>query len=349
MAQAKHHTLKPVRVGDSWLIEAPEHWVNERLEDGRWWCGDRETGVGLFMNYSNMPVTEGVENSADGLTKLLRATERLSWRFLENQGPIIERTSEDRQNGTLLTAVQDLADDEGETCRFYRFYALDIWSAGVVAVTWSLVVPFAYVDTPACRELVEIFGRQIRKVEITDQNNLLGELRERDFNGRMRLALPDIFILEPNEVSENSWWAVRRDGDRGRIAIHVFYGLVEGGGSREDLFDRLLGYFEEQVLPVLAPPADMIDMQVGAVDGGRYLYTIHNDDEPDPDEEMPDYLRLHTWVLVAPFDGGYVDARLVLMIPLNRVDEPQFVEMVKVLEEAIPQAKLYPPETDPAD
>src|SRR6185369_16253495 len=105
--------VKRVELGDEFVMFMPTSWTSGRLNDGRWWCGDRDDRFFCELHHEIAPPRPGPDD--DPHMPLANARHRLGAlrRFLERQGTLGDIVESKTLSGGILQAITDEVDESG--------------------------------------------------------------------------------------------------------------------------------------------------------------------------------------------------------------------------------------------
>jgi hypothetical protein len=175
----------------------PASWAWGQLNDGRWWCGDRDDRFLCELHHEIAPPRP--VSGDDEATPLANARYRLDAlrRFLEQQGTLGDIVQSKALSGGILHAIIDEEEESG-TYRAAKWFAVTGYSRGVSIFRINLTAAVEHWNAPIRSELIDLFSEQ---AEFGTGYTAPSNLGLRD----IRLAPATIFSVPAN------WFACREE------------------------------------------------------------------------------------------------------------------------------------------
>jgi hypothetical protein len=194
--------VKRVELGDEFVMFMPTFWTWGQLNDGRWWCGDRDNRFFCDLHHeiaASRPISGDEPPAA-----LANARHRLGAlrRFLEQQGTLGDIVESKTLSGGILHAITDETDESG-AYRTAKWFAVTGYSHGVSIFRINLTAAIEHWNAPILTQLIDLFGEQ---AEFGTGYTAPSRLGLRD----LRLSPGAIFSVPAN------WYACR---DQRKVAI----------------------------------------------------------------------------------------------------------------------------------
>lgn len=345
MSEWKHHRLRRAELAPDVVIGIPDDWTFGREESGRFWCGREDGDVTLFVQAQVL----------DGRRAPFRRCVDEMVAFLHDV-PGRRSGVEIRPKTPSEACVHAVVDHEEDgapyrTFRWYFYRAID--PRTVAHLRFILSMPVGVCEEPANRELVAIFGEQIRGAETTDidrerlteRARAWAALPETERAGcrlgwhRLRFASPFGFIhmLVPENWPVDEWdakagmWCLC-DDPADNVTLWVDYKTLKPRPWRSGVdLEREL---ENAVAAAMSRNGRVRGRRVHA-EGGSIVATVH--------EGVEDGMRLRywRWELAQPrFDGGGVIVHFSLVTTPAVHDTPDEALLVRIFDEELPHCGI---------
>ena len=137
----------------------PTFWTWGQLNDGRWWCDDRDER--FFCDLHHEIAAPKPIPGDEPPTALANTRHRLGAlrRFLEQQGTLGDIVESKTLSGGILHAITDETDESG-TYRAAKWFAVTGYSHGVSIFRINLTAALEYWNAPILAQLIDLFSEQ---------------------------------------------------------------------------------------------------------------------------------------------------------------------------------------------
>jgi len=327
-------------------LKVPAHWNSGHAGNGRWWVGDIDETITLYVQIERLDVREKADSAhskptVNAETYVAQTVELL--RTIPLAGEIeINRI----QSGHVVHAVTDYEED-GESFRSYRWYSILGRSDYVTRVRLELAIRPETADDAVVHWLFEHCREKAHEMDmfarVLDGPNTLS-LKDLSVDDLFGVRIPDDWAHDAGEPSGfRTFHCYPRDPHLGKLFVVYDYAPLKPEyceGRDPDITNKLADlrdreFVEDDERRRLSRAR--YDAQLGVI-----IYVV-DDEKPRPyaEEEIDRlYVRHHQWFYVIAGRRTSLVAFFNLCIPLRWIERPAVAETVALVEREIKALRL---------
>ena len=343
----KLNLLKSVKAFDHVTLRVPEDWRTGRDPESDmndFWSAnlpDSEEGAKLWITWNAFEGPEGFDIVGDGraiaesLTRSIASADERSREIALTEVP----------TGFLCT-YQQSGEEDGELLHFWWYQHCGFHGRSAIITSIDFMIPDARIGDPEFLRLRDTLDHEIRHAEFhpdlaVSADSPLGPLAHANFNGRVRLLLPQDIVVEP--VDDGQWFCSFANADiqaRFFVAIDDTPIRDEDGDPNGYPEDMIAGVAEEWL-------GDTDDARITEARGGIISHQCYDEDTPpEPHEDGLDEAqawragpkKCHLWRRYRFAWGTVRHLQVLLMLPLEGHDAPPLPDVAAMLKRAVQRA-----------
>jgi hypothetical protein len=323
---------REVKLGDALTILVPEPWEVERLEDGRWWCGDTASGESAIVDAAIARPCEGTPPDASPRQAAKAYLDHFR-RFLDGVDGVTRIEVESTATGYILWSAGGYAEDD-DSFRERRWYLFRGMTDGVMVLRMALHVREPVLDEQRFAGLAQLFDDQIRAAHgrVLEPDGREAEaLQDFTMDGFVTLRLP---LRWRCRQQGEDWYCFDPDGRPGRLWAGYDLFMPDGEATAEALAHQFAGSWE----PV---GSCLLDRKISPAPLGAVLQLIDEDADGRSDDCQDPPLRCYRWVYFALRVGAPgVMCRYTLMVPIAVADQPETQALIRLIGDEIQRQRL---------